>query len=113
MPDCSACAGTGRATRMPLCDDPWNEVVPGLFMGGHDVRAQSPSACVVTDEFDLVVSLTAREGYGPAPDVEHVVVRLADAVLDPTNAARVREPARLSPPPSATAARRWSAARAA
>ena len=90
MPDCSACAGTGRATRMPLCDDPWNEVVPGLFMGGHDVRAQSPSACVVTDEFDLVVSLTAREGYGPSR-VEHVVVRLADAVLDPTNAARVRE----------------------
>jgi hypothetical protein len=91
MPDCAACAGTGRATRMPLCDDPWNEVVPGLFMGGHDVRSQSPSACVVTDEFDLVVSLTAREGYGPSPDVEHVVVRLADAVLDATNAARVRE----------------------
>ena len=89
--DCPVCAGTGRATRMPLCDDPWNEVVPGLFMGGHDVRSQSPSACVVTDEFDLVVSLTAREGYGPAPDVEHVVARLADAVLDPPNVARVRE----------------------
>ena len=39
MPDCPDCAGTGRATRMPLCDDPWNQVVPGLFMGGHDVRA--------------------------------------------------------------------------
>jgi hypothetical protein len=91
MPDCAACGGTGRATQMPLCDDPWNEVVPGLFMGGHDVRAQSPSACVVTDEFDLVVSLTAREGYGPSAGVEHVVARLADAVLDPPNAARVRE----------------------
>ena len=91
MPDCAACAGTGRATRMPLCEDPWNEVVPGLFMGGHDVRAQAPSACVVRDEFDLVVSLTAREGYGPSPGVEHVVARLADAVLDPPNAARVRE----------------------
>ena len=76
---------------MPLCDDPWNEVVPGLFMGGHDVRAQSPTACVVTDEFDLVVSLTAREGYGPSPGVEHVVARLADAVLDPPSAARVCE----------------------
>ena len=76
---------------MPLCDDPWNEVVPGLFMGGHDVRSQSPSACVVTDEFDLVVSLTAREGYGPSVGVEHVVVRLADAGLDPANAARVRD----------------------
>ena len=90
MPDCSACAGTGRATRMPLCDDPWNEVVPGLFMGGHDVRAQSPTACVVTDEFDLVVSLTAREGYGPSPGVEHVVARLADAVLDAPAMVRVR-----------------------
>ena len=89
--DCSACRGTGRATRMPLCDDPWNEVVPGLFMGGHDVRSQSPSACVVGDEFDLVVSLTSREGYGPSPEVEHVVARLADAVLDAPNVVRVRE----------------------
>ena len=91
MPDCPACAGTGRATRMPLCDDPWNEVAPGLFMGGHDVRSQSAAACVVHDEFDLVVSLTSREGYGPSPGVEHVVARLADAVLDAPNAARVRE----------------------
>ena len=89
--DCPACRGTGRATRMPLCDDPWNEVVPGLFMGGHDVRSQSPTACVVTDEFDVVVSLTAREGYGPSPGVEHVVARLADAVLDAPGTARVRE----------------------
>jgi hypothetical protein len=91
VPDCSACAGTGRATRMPLCDDPWNEVVPGLFMGGHDIRAQSPTACVVRDEFDLVVSLTSREGYGPSEGVEHVVSRLADAVLDAPNVARVGE----------------------
>jgi len=91
MPDCAACRGTGRATRMPLCDDPWNEVVPGLFMGGHDVRSQSSRACVVGDEFDLVVSLTAREGYGPPPGVEHIVARLADAVLDETAQARVRE----------------------
>ena len=91
MPDCSACHGTGRATRMPLCDDPWNEVVPGLFMGGHDVRSQSARACVVRDEFDLVVSLTSRDGYGPSPGVEHVVARLADAVLDPPSAARVNE----------------------
>jgi hypothetical protein len=76
---------------MPLCAEPWNEIVPGLFMGGHDVRSQSPTACVVGDQFDLVVSLTARPGYGPAEGVEHVVVRLADAVLDETSTARVRE----------------------
>ena len=76
---------------MPLCDDAWNEVIPGLFMGGHDVRAQSATACVVREEFDLVVSLTSRPGYGPAEGVEHVVARLADAVLDAPNVARVQE----------------------
>ena len=91
LSDCPACAGTGRATRMPLCADPWNEVVPLLFMGGHDVRTQSATACVVRDEFDLVVSLTSRPGYGPAPGVEHMVARLADAVLDAPAAARVQE----------------------
>ncbi|MBZ5740039.1 protein-tyrosine phosphatase family protein [Nocardioides mangrovi] len=94
MPDCAACRGTGRATSMPLCADPWNEVVPGLWQGGHDVRSQDPAACVVRDEFDLVVSLTTRAGYGPDPEVEHVVLRLADAALDAPAAARVDEVAR-------------------
>ena len=66
--------------RMPLCVDPWNEGLPGLFMGGHDVRSQSPTACVAGDGSDLVVSLTAREGYGPSPEVEHVVARLGAPV---------------------------------
>lgn len=87
--DCGACHGTGRATRMPLCDDPWNEVVPGLWQGGHDVRSQDGTACVVGDEFDLVVSLASREGYGPAEGVEHVVVRMADAGVDPPLAERL------------------------
>ena len=91
MPDCAACRGTGRASSMPLCVDPWNEVVPGLFQGGHDVLSQSGSACVVGDEFDLVVSLATRPGYGPSEGVEHVVLRLADAAIDPATGARVDE----------------------
>ena len=91
MPDCAACGGDGRATRMPLCDDPWNEVVPGLWQGGHDVRSQRRSACVVADEFDLVVSLVNRSGYGPAEGVEHHVLRMADAGVDAGIAARVDE----------------------
>ena len=92
--DCAACGGTGRATRMPLCDDPWNEVVPGLWQGGHDVRSQDGAACVVGDEFDLVVSLASREGYGPADGVEHVVVRMADAGVDGALAERLDAVAR-------------------
>ena len=91
VPDCPACRGTGRATSIPLCPDPWNEVVPGLFQGGHDVRSQSRTACVVTDEFDLVVSLAVREGYGPGDGVEHHVARMADAGVDGAVAARVDE----------------------
>jgi len=91
VPDCPACRGTGRATSVPLCQDPWNEVVPGLFQGGHDVRSQSRTACVVTDEFDLVVSMTTREGYGPDDGVEHHVARMADAGVDAGIAARVDE----------------------
>jgi Dual specificity phosphatase, catalytic domain len=89
--DCAACHGTGRATRMPLCDDPWNEVVPGLWQGGHDVRSQDRAACVVGDEFDLVVSLASREGYGPAEGVEHLVLRMADAGVGPDLARRIDE----------------------
>src|SRR6478609_6283529 len=70
--DCAACHGTGRATSMPLCADPWNEVVPGLWQGGHDVRSQSSTACVVGEQFDLVVSLATRRGHGPADGVEHL-----------------------------------------
>ncbi|GAB3262402.1 protein-tyrosine phosphatase family protein [Nocardioides dilutus] len=91
VPDCPACRGTGRASSIPLCEDPWNEVVPGLFQGGHDVRSQSWTACVVTDEFDLVVSMTTREGYGPEEGVEHHVARMADAGVDAVIAARVDE----------------------
>ena len=91
QPDCAACRGSGRATSIPLCPDPWNEVVPGLFMGGHDVRSQSRTACVVTDQFDVVVSMTTREGYGPDDGVEHHVARMADAGVDAGIAARVDE----------------------
>lgn len=87
--DCPACHGSGRATRMPLCAAPWDEVVPGLWQGGHDVRSQSATACVVGDEFDLVVSLATRRGYGPADGVEHVVERLADAGVDAATAERL------------------------
>ncbi|WP_372735599.1 dual specificity protein phosphatase family protein, partial [Nocardioides sp.] len=52
-------------------------------------RSQSATACVVTDEFDLVVSLAQREGYGPDDGVDHIVERLADAGLDASAARRV------------------------
>jgi protein-tyrosine phosphatase len=46
---------------------------------------------VVTDEFDLVVSMTTRDGYGPSEGIEHHVARMADAGVDAGIAARVDE----------------------
>ncbi|MFD0274870.1 protein phosphatase [Kitasatospora sp. NPDC127111] len=62
---------------------PWDEIVPGLWMGGHFVtppgRALEP--VVVEREFDLVVSLFTRPGHGPAPGVEHLVREVPDGPL--------------------------------
>ena len=80
--DCQPCRGTGRATSIPLCVEPWNEVVPGLWQGGTDVRSGSQTACVITDQFDSVISLTGAVEYGPGDDVPHRVMRMADAGLD-------------------------------
>ncbi|MFF0552897.1 protein phosphatase [Streptomyces sp. NPDC004311] len=72
----------GRGTPEPT--EPWNEVVPGLWMGGHhwtdSLGVRHPA--VADREFDLVVSLWTRPGHGPAPGVEHLVAELPDGPLD-------------------------------
>ncbi|MCY0940979.1 MULTISPECIES: protein-tyrosine phosphatase family protein [Streptomyces] len=62
---------------------PWDEITPGLWMGGHFWTGPSGERrpAVVTDEFDLVVSLFTRSGHGPGPRAEHVVTELPDAPL--------------------------------
>ncbi|MCZ4103709.1 protein-tyrosine phosphatase family protein [Streptomyces sp. H39-C1] len=62
---------------------PWDEVRPGLWMGGHVwVSPQGQTQAAVVDvEFDLVVSLYSREGHGPHPSVEHLVNEIPDSPL--------------------------------
>ncbi|MGW0394543.1 protein-tyrosine phosphatase family protein [Streptomyces sp. NPDC003042] len=62
---------------------PWDEVAPGLWMGGHywtDPAGELLPA-VAVDEFDLVISLYTRPGHGPAPRAEHLVAEMPDATL--------------------------------
>ncbi|WP_410616359.1 protein phosphatase [Amycolatopsis sp. lyj-109] len=66
-----------RSNRPP--EDPWNEVGPLLWMGGH-VRAGAEPV-VVRREFDLVLSLYEREGHGPPPDIEHHFAEMPDGPL--------------------------------
>ncbi|MFD8781802.1 protein phosphatase [Kitasatospora sp. NPDC059599] len=82
----------------PGPSEPWNEIAPGLWMGGHCFTPPGGDLepAVVRDEFDLVVSLFTLPGHGPAPWVEHVVREVPDAPLSPGQLEAVREAAELT-----------------
>lgn len=76
---------------VPAPDSPWSEIVPGLWMGGHEFRGRSGQLefAVVRDEFDLVQTLLRLPGHGPGPGVEHHVWPIPDGPLDGTQLAGV------------------------
>ncbi|MFF2542134.1 protein phosphatase [Kitasatospora sp. NPDC058063] len=78
--------------------EPWNEIVPGLWMGGHYFTRPGGELelAIVRAEFDLVVSLFTRSGHGPAPGVEHVLREVPDAPLSPGQLLAVQEAAELT-----------------
>ncbi|MEV0206588.1 MULTISPECIES: protein-tyrosine phosphatase family protein [unclassified Streptomyces] len=76
---------------VPAPDSPWSEIVPGLWMGGHQFRNGTGDLefAVVRDEFDLVQTLLRLPGHGPDPGVEHHVWPIPDGPLDGTQLAGV------------------------
>ncbi|MGP4087755.1 protein-tyrosine phosphatase family protein [Streptomyces sp. KR55] len=76
---------------VPAPDSPWDEIVPGLWMGGHEFTGRSGEVefAVVRDEFDLVQTLLRLPGHGPDPGVEHQVWPIPDGPLDGTQLAGV------------------------
>jgi hypothetical protein len=93
--DCETCSGRGKLFSVPFCDRPWDEVVPGLWLGGHDCQfTGSPQGdCHPGDHFDMVVSLHHREGaeWQPTNDAVHLRYSMADADLDPDHHTRLDE----------------------
>lgn len=92
MDTCPACVGRGVITGIGFVDSPWSEVAPGLWVGGHDWVSDGGHrlrTAVVTDEFDVVVSLYSRQGHGPDDSVEHHSYRMPDAELEPQDMADV------------------------
>lgn len=76
---------------VPAPRSPWDEIAPGLWMGGHEYMGASGEleSAVVRDEFDLVQSLLRQPGCGPDPGVEHQVWPIPDDPLDGTQLAGV------------------------
>ncbi|WNM30206.1 dual specificity protein phosphatase family protein [Streptomyces sp. Li-HN-5-11] len=76
---------------VPAPDSPWSEIVPRLWMGGHEFAGHTGRLefAVVRDEFDLVQTLLRLPGHGPDPGVEHQVWPIPDGPLDGTQLAGV------------------------
>ncbi|MFJ7969587.1 protein phosphatase [Streptomyces sp. NPDC096324] len=85
-----------RYPDVPAPDSPWSEIVPGLWMGGHEFvgRSGQRQSAVVHDEFDLVLTLLRQPGHGPDPGVEHHVWPIPDGPLDGTQLTGVMRLAR-------------------
>lgn len=90
--DCEMCSGRGVIGSIPYAERPWDEVIPGLWVGGHHCQfAGAPDGnCFPGDTFDMVVSLhqhRARnqweEQFEPHPHIPHYRHKMADADLDP------------------------------
>ncbi len=54
---------------VPAPDSPWDEIEPGLWMGGHQVRGPvgRVEPVVVHRQFDLVQTLLRLPEHGPDP----------------------------------------------
>ena len=68
MVDCRACWGTGALHNVGWATEPWTEIIPNLWVGGHDYNPHTfgPAHVVTQDDldaagFDVVVSLYQRE----------------------------------------------------
>ncbi|RKS79257.1 dual specificity protein phosphatase-like protein [Actinomadura pelletieri DSM 43383] len=72
-----------KGRRVPDAEHPWNEIVPGLWMGGHHYTGASGERApvIVRDEFDTVISLHRQDGHGPPPHVDHHYEDIPDAPL--------------------------------
>lgn len=94
--EATAGIGTEATWSVPFTSSPWDEIVPGLWLGCHqydDGNAKLAKA-VVTDEFDLVVSLWSWPGHGPSEGVEEIRFRISDDVLKPDEVTELEDLAR-------------------
>lgn len=87
MADCRYCIGTGVLKTVGWADTPWSEIVPNLWVGGHDYAPdiwgyplQVGSEELAEAGFDVVVSLYQRDCH-PPEHVHHYMMRVADDIL--------------------------------
>ena len=76
---------------IPWAREPWSEIIPGLWQGGHYYRdTYDLHEAVVRDEFQFVVSLYSRWGHGPDEGVRRRYYKIPDGVLSDAELEYVR-----------------------
>lgn len=99
--DCRECAGSGLLRNVPFAREPWNELVLGLWLGGHDYSPDGEwggRECpkITNIQFNTVISFYRRPSSDqckPAADVKEHYYRMPDGVLTDAD---LREVYRLS-----------------
>lgn len=87
-PACFDCDGSGWTVWAAMATEPWSEIVPNLWIGGHDYNVGyngSQEIVSISPEnlFDTVVSMYHRDGFEPSECVQHHQVLFPDAELVP------------------------------
>lgn len=81
LPPCPDCDGSGWTVWAALATEPWTEIIPGLWVGGHDYNISRTGGQDIVSEipsgFDLTVSLFSRPGFEPT-EGRHLVYRFED-----------------------------------
>ncbi|CAM5274109.1 protein phosphatase [Streptomyces spiroverticillatus] len=82
-----------KGSGLPEPHTPWEEIVPGLWMGGHYWLdgAGTVHPVVADGRFDVVVSLFVRPDHGPPPGVDHRVAEIPDGPLTAEQLVTVRK----------------------
>lgn len=86
---CPDCDGSGWTEWAALATEPWSEIIPNLWIGGHDYNDASNGRSVTADAypkdtFNVVVSMYHRGGdFLPSEGTEHHEVLFSDSRLSP------------------------------
>lgn len=88
---CAPCAGRGVPLSLDYCSEPWTEVIPFLWVGGHDYRpptteaykplGEADTGAIEAAGFQTVVSLYSREGCAAPAGVDEQRLAIPDGVL--------------------------------
>jgi len=97
---CPDCDGSGWTKWAAYATEPWTEIIPNLFIGGHDYNVgydgvQDVQPVYPGDNFDVVVSMYRRPGHESASNIEHHEITFPDGSLNLTVLQRAARAARI------------------